>query len=45
MAALEEFKGRTVLYFGWLSYSRYFALLVVLFVILVLCSYVSWLSG
>ena len=34
----EEFKGRTVVYFGWLSYSRYFGLLVLLFVILVACS-------
>ena len=39
----EEFKGRTVSYFGWLSYSRYFTMLVLLFVILVACSYLFWL--
>jgi len=38
----EEFKGRTVLYFGWLSYSRYFFLLVLLFATLVACSYLFW---
>jgi len=38
----EEFKGRTLRYFGWLSYLRYFALLVLLFATLVACSYLFW---